>query len=231
MHSEVAHSAEIRPAKVAHLLRQRRALPRANAAGARALRCRRGRGCGRHRVPVLVQRVAGHAGARVAERHGCGAAALVLARNLGPEEFEQLRVPRPRVLGPCFDADGAALQARDGFVDHCADGAVFITRYYPCAARAVQEDTCMHEVEEVLERHEAKAGLGVDEVIDGGQDGLCGIESFVDEACVTNGADVVDKDALGRLRSKGACRVLGVGGVVCRRESTQHSCLEGKGVV
>lgn len=72
---------------------------------------------------------------------------FISARRFGPQELEQLAVPVARVLDVGVCADGAAAaEAGDGFVDHGADGAVFVGADDARAARAVEEDACVDEV-------------------------------------------------------------------------------------
>ena len=71
---------------------------------------------------------------------------FILARRFSPEEFEQLRVPASRVLNADSRADTAALKTCDCFVDHGADGAVFVAADDAGAAGAVEEDARVYKV-------------------------------------------------------------------------------------
>jgi hypothetical protein len=142
--------------------------------------------------PITIDGITRNMGARMSER---GPRVFVFAGHFGPQEFEELGVAGAGVLQAGAGADGAALEACDGFVDHGADGAVFVAADDAGAARAVEEDAGVHEVEVVAQWHEAEGALGIDEVVYGGENGFGGVEAFVDESGVAYGADVVDEDA------------------------------------
>lgn len=128
-------------------------------------------------------------------------------------------------------ADTTALQACNRLVNHSSYGAVFFAIDDACTAGAVQEDAGVDKVEVVAQGHEAEGAFGIDEVVDGSEDGFGGVKAFVYEACVTDCADVVScEDALGGLHCGGGARVRGVGGGAGGGEGAEDGGLKGEGV-
>jgi hypothetical protein len=78
--------------------------------------------------------------------------------------------------------------------NHGTDMLLFVGSEDSDTPRSVQKDAGVDRVEVEAKWHVPQTLLGVNESVYHAEEALCGVESFVDEACVADSANVIIED-------------------------------------
>lgn len=182
---ELAQGVQVPPREAAQVCTPRRRTAAAAAAAAARLAPPGHRGIERRLTAAARHRLRGAAVLLLVDRDR---AAL---GRLPPEEEQRARVP----VTDAVRADGGPLQTVDGDVYRAADAAARLAAQGAGQPRLEEEHGGVDDVEVVLYRHVPQPRHGVDEAVQGAEQGVGGVDGLVDEAGVAAAGDVGEERA------------------------------------